>query len=368
MGKEQGLMDFDFLNGIDYADLLSLSDEQKYALEAALRLARTRSEICSMLARDSELLERGDGHLESSEEMRYELYGEELFRMHAVLVLLKRLPWLMEQYRIHGIPDPVLRDTLSDVRIWMDVCKKKTGYDGLLEYGWLTNHFSFRLFRLGRLQFIAQNGTTPAYVYRHKASGAVMALCPDGAKYHHNGDGYCVKGRSEDDVWTAELRTEDNAVVGFPIHRSGYAVNTQVRLLLSEWEEAYQPGDQVLDMHIAEGCPLDPFEVRKSLEAAPEFFRMHLKTNGVKALTCSSWLMDDNLAQIQPNGNIAAFQRFFHLIPHADSSDWQTRQRAFGDPDSDILTFNCKTSLQKAIQAWYAAGRYCRHAAGLILL
>ncbi len=361
-------MNFDFLNGIDYSAILSLSDQQKCAVAAALKLALTRSEIGSMLARDSELLERGADHLESSEEMRRELYGEELYRMHTVLVLLKRLPWLVDQYRMHGIPDQVLFDTLSDVRIWMDVCRKKTGYEGLLEYGWLTNHFSFGLFRLGRLQFIAQSGTTPVHVYRHKASSAVMALCPNGAKYHHNGDGYCVKGHSADDAWTAELRMEDNTVVGSPIHRSGYAVNTQVRLRLPEWKEAYKPGDQVLDMHIAEGCPLAPSEVRKSLEAAPEFFRTYLKTDGVKALTCSSWLMDDNIAQIQPNGNIAAFQRFFHLIPHADSSDWQTRQRAFGDPDADILSFDCKTSLQKAIQAWYAAGRYCRHAAGLILL
>jgi len=137
---------------------------------------------------------------------------------------------------------------------------------------------------------------------------------------------------------------------------------------LNEWELAYQPGDPVLDMHIAEGCPLDPAEVKKSLEAAPDFFRKHLGVSPIKAFTCSSWLLDDNIAQLQPGGNIASFQRFFCLVPHANSSDWQTRQRVFGNPDIDIAAAECRTSLQKAIQAWYAAGRYCRHAAGFILL
>lgn len=361
-------VNFDFLKEIDWKSLLGLEEYQNRIVEAAIRLAETSSEVTALIESDLRKLIAGEGEMESAEEARCALYGEKLFRLHPVLVLLMRLPWLISEYRACGISDEVLRDTLSDLKIWMNVCERKTGRVGLLEYGWLSNHFSFRLFRLGRLQFIAQKGGVPAYAYRHKASGVVMVLCPDGAQYHQDGEGAGVNGRAYDNVWQSVLKTENGVVTGCLIHPSGYAAEKRVRLDLGEWELAYQPGDSVLDMHIAEGSPLDPIEVRKSLERAPSFFESHLGIKGIKAFTCSSWLLDNNIAQMQPDGNIAAFQRFFRLVPHADSSDWQNRQRAFGDPDVDILKAECKTSLQKAIQAWYKAGRYCRHAAGIILL
>ena len=361
-------MSFDCLKEIDWKSLLALEEYQNQAIETAIRRAESNADITALIEGDLKNLIAGQGKMESTEEERQNLYGKELFRLHPVLVLLKRLPWLIGEYRAHGISDEVLTDTLSDVKIWMNVCERKTGYIGLLEYGWLSNHFSFRLFRLGRLQFIAQKGDVPAAAYRHKVSGAVMVLCPDGAKYHPDGEGAGVNGRPTDDARRTVLKEENGVVTGTLIHPSGYATAAQVHLNLDEWELIYQPGTSVLDMHIAEGCPLNPDEVKKSLKRAPAFFEEYLGVTGIRAFTCSSWLLDNNIAQMQPDGNIAAFQRFFRLVPHADSSDWQTRQRVFGDPDVDILNAECKTSLQKAICAWYKAGRYCRHAAGIILL
>lgn len=358
----------EFPNTALWKNLLALSEAQSEAIERAVQMAVENKEMACVIESDLHLLEVGEGKIGTPEEVRRKMYGDELYRMHPVLVLLMRLPWLIEQYSARGISEAVLKDTLSDVRIWMDVCQRKTGYPGLLEYGWLSNHFSFRLFRLGRLQFVYQKGTAPAYVYRHKESGTVVALCPNGSRYYPNGDGAGVNGKPTDDAWAATLIEENGRVEGFPIHRSGYAVQSRMSLNLTEWELAFKPGDPVLDMHIAEGCPLDPQAVHESLITAPEFFRKHLGLKDMKAFTCASWLLDDNIAQMMPGGNIAAFQRFFHLVPHDNSSDWQTRQRAFGNPDIDILTAECSTTLQKSIKAWYKAGRYCRHAAGFILL
>ena len=47
----------------------------------------------------------------------------------------------------------ILDDTLSDVKIWTNTWYELTGELGLKETEWLSNHFSGRLFRLGRLQF-----------------------------------------------------------------------------------------------------------------------------------------------------------------------------------------------------------------------
>ncbi len=358
----------EFLNKVNWKDLLALTDEQNQAVDAAIHTAQETPEILSALRTDQERLTQGTGGFSrTAGELRI-LYGEELYRLHAVLVLLTRLPWLLEQYKAHDISDKALRDTLSDVRIWMDVCKKRTGYHGLLEYGWLCNHFSFKLFRIGRLQFVYQPCHIPAYVYRNQISGVVMALCPNGAMYQPNGDGAGVNGNAFNGVWLARLREENGFVEGFPIHRSGHALRSMVRLDLAQWECVLKPGDPVLDMHIAEGCPLNAEAVGKSLDQAPEFFRQHLGADDVRAMTCSSWLLDDNIGQMQPNGNIASFQRRFYLIPALHAGDWQTRERAFGNPDVDILTAECRTSLQRSIAAWYESGRYCRNSAGLILV
>ena len=54
-----------------------------------------------------------------------------------------------EKYNKAGIPDGIYYDTMSDIKIW---CDNNNGR-GLKNYDWLSNHVSFELFRLGRLQF-----------------------------------------------------------------------------------------------------------------------------------------------------------------------------------------------------------------------
>ena len=60
---------------------------------------------------------------------------------------------LHERYRDAGISENILDQTLSDIVIWTNVWYSMTGEVGLSESGWLKRHLSFKLFRLGRLQF-----------------------------------------------------------------------------------------------------------------------------------------------------------------------------------------------------------------------
>lgn len=53
------------------------------------------------------------------------------------------------KYDEMGIPEEIYLDTMSDIKIW---CENNSNR-GLKNYGWLKNHVSFELFRLGRLQF-----------------------------------------------------------------------------------------------------------------------------------------------------------------------------------------------------------------------
>ncbi len=69
--------------------------------------------------------------------------------MFNLAVILKLAVDVKMQYIEKGIDEKIYYDTMSDIKIWCD----KTGGKGLKNYGWLKNHVSLELFRLGRLQF-----------------------------------------------------------------------------------------------------------------------------------------------------------------------------------------------------------------------
>ena len=56
-------------------------------------------------------------------------------------------------YAKHCIPDKIFYDTMSDITIWVGNFYEDTGFYGISDLGWLTNHLNLRLFRLERLQF-----------------------------------------------------------------------------------------------------------------------------------------------------------------------------------------------------------------------
>ncbi len=64
-------------------------------------------------------------------------------------VILNLAVKVKAKYDKAGIDEKIYYDTMSDIRIWCERC----GNRGLENYGWLKNHVSFELFRLGRLQF-----------------------------------------------------------------------------------------------------------------------------------------------------------------------------------------------------------------------
>lgn len=57
------------------------------------------------------------------------------------------------EYQRMGIPDSVFLDTFSDISVWEEECRNRTGHPGVAESGWISRHLSLAIFRLGRLQF-----------------------------------------------------------------------------------------------------------------------------------------------------------------------------------------------------------------------
>ncbi len=71
---------------------------------------------------------------------------------------------LKEKYAAKGISDDILLHTLSDIVIWATTFYGLYGKVGLEETGWLKNHLSGRLVRLGRLQFCMADGVMEVHI------------------------------------------------------------------------------------------------------------------------------------------------------------------------------------------------------------
>lgn len=280
--------------------------------------------------------------------------------LYPALLLLSATQSLAEAYRLRDIPRQVLVDTLSDIPLWMNNCETHFGYQGMLEFPWLSNHMRMRLFRLGRLEYIYAKSRVPAYFYRAADEKELFVflqedlrvdsqgeLNPDGMPVSFSDDGKNILGYRVDSLGSINIHA-------WKMERNGL---TQV----------LRPGDPVLDVHIPEGPPLSPNEIASSLHAAPAFFRKYCGATDAKAFTCGSWLMAPGLAQIIPKSNIAQFQQLFFRVPYT-TRDNQVLERVFGKECRDWSQRARHTQLQKGLFAWYQSGKHLRQMQGVILL
>lgn len=280
--------------------------------------------------------------------------------LYPALVLLSAVEPLEEAYRRAGISGQVLADTLSDIPLWMDNCRAHFGYQGMLEYEWLSNHMRMRLFRLGRLEYIHTRSRVPAYFYRAKADGRLFVFLQEGMKLDADG------ALSADGVPAVFL--DDGSVVrGHMVDPLGAVCTDMCAVERAGLEQVLCPGDPVLDVHIPEGPPMCPEGITESLDGVPAFFREHCGVTDIRAFTCGSWLMAPGLSQIIPGSNIARFQQRFYRVPYT-TRDNQVFERVFGKECTDWTQCAMNSRLQKGVCAWYRRGGNLRQMQGVILL
>lgn len=74
-------------------------------------------------------------------------------------------------------------------------------------------------------------------------------------------------------------------------------------------------GDNVIEIHIPEGEPLDMDECKKSIEFAKRFFEEYFPEFKYQYFTTKTWLLDDTLKDLLPfDSNILKFQSLFEII------------------------------------------------------
>ncbi|MDD4099442.1 MAG: acyltransferase domain-containing protein, partial [Lentisphaeria bacterium] len=230
------------------------------------------------------------------------------------LVALAGIPLTQAYHRRLGLPEGVTASTVQQARVesvpyYSGAHHGRFGVD-FPQLEWLSHYTRERYFRLGRLEFwLEPNRNCPARVYRHRATGRVVALAPDGMMFAADGSVYADPAeRRPGTGWTASFRADRDAWCGHVISPFGQGTRWQVRLTRSEWQETLRPGDLCLTLHIPNGGGLTPAACRDSMLRALDFFPRHFPDSLPRGLVSVSWLFNNQLRQAFPaEANVVHF-------------------------------------------------------------
>jgi len=300
-----------------------------------------------------------------------------------LLVTLSNFPAAQAAYQEHQIPERVVAHTMIDFMRLLKRFRKRHGVWGvapLYAGGWLKNHFTGRIYRLGRLQYIQRPFTSAknVAVYRRRADGRVVALAGDGLEFRSDGLLNGTSGITDTDgTWTSVLQAQDGVTEGNPIDPSrGAALRETVRLPDSAWGPALKAGDSTLEMHIPPDDPFTRSDCADSARQASEFFTKHFPENPPpKALFCNTWLLWAGLeAWLKPESNIVQFLRQFYLFPVGGDA-WSAYRFVFGldipfgaDAQVDVSELPRNTSLERSLIEHVEAGGRWGRSGGFILM
>ena len=297
------------------------------------------------------------------------------------LALLSNYPKTKAFHAAHAIPAVVVADTMGDVFRYLQTHQKRTGQYGLTPLdcdGWLKNHLRGDLYQLGRLQFIQKKFPKGFTVFRNRKNQQVIALAERGSHFRRDGQMNGASGINETQgVWTSKLQRNEDWIVGNPIEpANGIACPKPIRLPASEWTAILQPADPVLDIHIPAIGPLTAQECTRSTQCAVAFFRKYFPEKPTaKALICTSWILDAQLAlYLKPDSNIINFQQQFYRYP-VTCDPWAIFRDVFqldipyGQVGGvDFSALQQKSTLEKGVVAHAANGQHWRKAGGFILV
>ena len=224
-------------------------------------------------------------------------------RFFPLHVFLSAIDPLRRWHADRGIADEVSWATLQDLGRGVAIHRATYGHGGLDKAGWLTHHFHGELFELGRLQFELQTLTAPP---------------------------------------RQPMSWYDDAEAG----RRGVG---------------FRPGDAALGLHIPATGPLTGPACDDSLARARAFFARHFPDPSRRIVVCTSWLLDEQLADHLPSrSNMVRFQGRFIIVPGAVVDDQEPLRFVFRHVPADLRELPRDTTLQRALVDHLQQGRHWR--------
>jgi hypothetical protein len=278
-----------------------------------------------------------------------------------VLVMISAVPQVQETYRHLCIPENIVRDTLMDLRPWMetDLYYQRYRRWGITPWiaRWLCHHWQGKLLQLGRLQFSQSVFQGHLSTYRHGNSRKLFAIADDGIRFCEDGNAWSACCGNDPGGWISSLILLDGVVIGNPITPDGFAHQKTCRLALNERELVLEPGNEVLTFLIPASGPLRFEECGESFQQALEFFPRYFPEFKFRGFYSGAWLLDPRLQTLlPPESNIVRLQRELYLYPGLQGDNQQIYQRIFGWGVIDINSVPWETSLQNIIGQYLNGG------------
>lgn len=237
------------------------------------------------------ICEKGAGFCHTEYRKNPQKYA--LLLLSASLILAERV---YEKYREKNIPDGIYYDTMTDIAIWAKTLKREENIDGIKNIGWIYNILSFKMFKIGRIQ------------YQLYKSNFTVSRVP---------------------IFKRHSLTVKN-------HKS------------------------VLNMHIPEGEPLELEKCRESVQRAKEFFVTYFPEYRYDGFVCDSWLLDpNNQLFMNENGNIRKFCELFDITVRTKINHFDIVRRLWGKRiirRSEVKDFPENTDLQKRTKKYLLDG------------
>jgi hypothetical protein len=277
----------------------------------------------------------------------------------------RALPGTIAARRSEGMPEKIIRDTLSDYGTWARYYLKHNGLTGIGEFAWESRFHSGSIVKLGRIQYETCLYPAPYTIYRHRNTGDIIPVLHDGEGV--NGYGYLAL--RDPAAFTATVKIEGNVLVCNKIDiKTAQVKEDLVQYELDDLELLITTGMPVLNMHIPETGPLTPESVSESLKMAREYFT----NKGYPAIVavCESWLLDPALQEYGVSAkNILSFQNRFALYPWiGEGSEAVGRVFGRGTDVSDPDSLPGDTGLRRGLRAYLKTGKPLRDTGGLLIV
>ena len=138
-------------------------------------------EITDLYKKDSRHIDRLSGKKLNAATCGRILFTERLLkgdRAYAYLLaaLLLKARETQSLYAERGISDEIFYLTMTDIRIWSENFRRERGFTGIDNLGWIQNHLSGKIFRLGRLQFQPFPFYIPPYALKGRDKAADIKI------------------------------------------------------------------------------------------------------------------------------------------------------------------------------------------------
>jgi hypothetical protein len=132
----------------------------------------------------------------------------------------------------------------------------------------------------------------------------------------------------------------------------------------------FRKGDPALGVHVPAQDPLSPEACDDSFAQMQDGFSKYYPGEPARIATCTSWLLDDQLADyLSPGSNIIRFQQRFELVPGVREDNESVLRFVFGpDRPAALEALPQRTSLEKAIVNHMKNGGHWRVRTGWVKL